>query len=389
MATPNYEIDYNDKRFTEVEADKKAALSEVESTYGGMISNSDKFYQNQIDAAEKWGETQKQNQQAQTDFAIQKIEQQKAQAQSDYTKEQSAAYKDYQKQINPYGAQAEQMAAQGLSNTGYAESSKVDMYVQYQNRVAIARESIKRAELEFDNQMTQARLQNSSILAEIAYNTLKEVNTLALEGFQYKNNLLLEQANKKTELEQMYHNRYQDVLAQINTENKMAEEVRQYNENLAEEKRQYNETLSYQKQKAADDKAYQNAQLALEREKFSWQKAQASSSGSGGSGTIKKSSSSSKGSSSGSSKSISKPKYSVSGALEKMSGSGKSSKSNSPTVDMNSVLALGYGPISASKLASLVNNGTIKQYTENGKIKYKKVLSSGAGKKTWLTTHFK
>ena len=172
MATPNYDINYDDKRFTQVEADKKAALSAVESTYGGMINASDKYYQQQIDATKQWGETQAKNQQAQTDFTIQQIEQKKAQAQQDYQKEQSGAYVDWQKQSDQYGANAEQMAAGGLANTGYSESSQVAMYNQYQNRVAVARESIKRAELEFDNQMTQARLQNSSVLAEIAYNTL-------------------------------------------------------------------------------------------------------------------------------------------------------------------------------------------------------------------------
>ena len=49
MATPNYDIDYKDSRFTEVEADKKAALNEVDVTYGNMISQSDKYYQQQIE----------------------------------------------------------------------------------------------------------------------------------------------------------------------------------------------------------------------------------------------------------------------------------------------------------------------------------------------------
>lgn len=43
-----------------------------------------------------------------------------------------------------------------------------------------------------------------------------------------------------------------------------------------------------------------------------------------------------------------------------------------PTVDMKSVIALGYGPISASKLNSLVASGEVIEYKENGKLKYKK-----------------
>ena len=39
---------------------------------------------------------------------------------------------------------------------------------------------------------------------------------------------------------------------------------------------------------------------------------------------------------------------------------------------MTNILSLGYGPISATKLAQLVKEGKVIQYTENGKIKFKK-----------------
>ena len=127
MATPNYNINYDDKRFQTVEAEKDAALSNVNNTYNNMISQSDKFYQDQIDAAKDYANTQQQIQQENTDFAIEKVEQQKAQANKDYTKEQAGAYVDWQKQSNQYGANAEQMAANGLTNTGFSESSQVSM----------------------------------------------------------------------------------------------------------------------------------------------------------------------------------------------------------------------------------------------------------------------
>lgn len=42
------------------------------------------------------------------------------------------------------------------------------------------------------------------------------------------------------------------------------------------------------------------------------------------------------------------------------------------TVDLNSVLSLGYGPISGSKLAQLEESGAIESYVSNGKIYYRK-----------------
>lgn len=229
MAKNSYEINYNDKRFTEVNKAKNTALKEANKIYDGMINSSDKFYQSQIDAVKDYGDTQSQLQQERTDFTIEQIEQQKDQAQKDFRKEQSAAYVDFQKQSNPYGVNAEQMAANGLSNSGYSESSKVSMYNTYQNRVAMAKESLDKAILTYNNSITEARLQNSSALAEIAFNTLQTSLELALQGFQYKNQLILAKLDKKAEIDDRYYNRYQNVLQQINTENSLAEQIRQFN----------------------------------------------------------------------------------------------------------------------------------------------------------------
>ena len=243
MATPNYDINYDDKRFTQVESEKQQALTEVEQTYGGMIEQSGQYYNEQIEATKQWAEQQSQLQQENTEFAIEQIEQQKAQSNKEYQKEQSGAYVDWQKQSNQYGANAEQMASNGLTNTGFSESSQVSMYNQYQNRVASARESYTQAVLNYNNAIKDAQLQNNSKQAEIAYNALQQQLELSLQGFQYQNQLIIEQSNKKQEINNTYYARYQDVLNQMNQENALAEEVRQYNENLALQKQQMQEEI--------------------------------------------------------------------------------------------------------------------------------------------------
>ena len=252
-----YTVNYEDKRFQDVKDDKAAALSELEETYGGMIDRSDKFYNDQINASKGWAKEQERLQNEQTDFAIDKIEQQKAKAEKDYTKEQSGAYVDWQKESNRYGANAEQVAAQGLANTGYSESSQVSLFNTYQTRVATAREVFNNVIMNFDNGIREAQLQNSAALAEIRFKAQQEQLELALAGFQYKNQLVLEKANKKTELENTYYSRYKDVLSQINTENALAEEVRQYNESKALEQA-----------KLEQQKAIAEAQLAEEKRQF-------------------------------------------------------------------------------------------------------------------------
>lgn len=338
----NYDINYDDERFTKVESEKSAALSDLEETYAGMINDSDKFYQDQIDASKDWADKQSQIQQEQTDFAIEKIEQQKDQTKKDYLKEQSGAYVDWQKQSNQYGVESERQAAVGMDGTGFSESSQVSMYNQYQNRVATARESYNNAVLNYNNAIKDARLQNNAALAQIAADALQQQLELALEGFQYKNTLLLDKANKKTELENQYYNRYQDVLKQINTENALAEEIRQYNESMA-----------------------------FEREQFEYQKAKASSGG-GGNGSSK----------------VSQAAKIVKSVANTSDRSGSSDKDDSAT--MQSIIDLGYGPVSASNLNVLVNSGQVKEYTEDGVTKFKRTTttknSGGTGKKLFSTT---
>ena len=139
------------------------------------------------------------------------------------------------------------------------------MYNTYQNRVATARESYNNAVLNYDNAIKDAMLQNNAALAEIAFTALQQQLELSLQGFQYKNQLIIEQANKKTELDNMYYNRYLDVLDQINKENSMAEEVRQYNESMAEEIRQYNESMTWKTEQAELDRAFEAQEAEIQR----------------------------------------------------------------------------------------------------------------------------
>ena len=386
MAT--YDINYDDERFAKVESDKTAALNEIDQTYGEMIGESDKYYHAQIDANKQWADTQSQLQQDRTDFAIEQIEQQKEQAHKDYTKEQSGAYVDWQKQSNQYGLNAEQMASAGLTNTGFRESSQVGMYNTYQNRVATAREVFNNAVLNYNNAIKDARLQNNAALAEIANQALQTQLELGLEGFQYKNNLILEQANKKTELNNIYYNRYLDVLNQINHENAMAEEIRQYNQNyemqmkqLEEDIRQFNQNyelqvkqyeegirqfeveiqrlkekdaqeyqlqiqeLELEKQKLEEEQRQFEIQMALEREQFEWQKAQAEAA-----------------------------KYSYSPSPKKQGNLiEEEEEETSSNINLKSVIDAGYGPLSEEGVAKYVAEGKLTATEKNGQIYVQKV----------------
>ena len=226
-------VNYNDERFLQVQREQNQALTDLNNRYNQMIADSDKYYQDAAKAAEDYGKQQAEIQQANTDFTIERINQQKEQSEKDYVKEQKASYVDWQKQSNQYGVHQEQLAAAGLRGGGYSESSQVSMYNQYQNRVGQARETFNKATLEYDNSIKEAQLTNNAKLAEIAYDALQKKLEISLNGFQYKNQLLANQINAQQALNDTYYNRWQDVLKQINTENALAEEKRQFDEQMA------------------------------------------------------------------------------------------------------------------------------------------------------------
>ena len=282
---PNETVDYNDKRLTDVKAEQTQKESEINQTYDNMINNSNKFYQDQIDASKEWAQKQGELQQANTDLAIEQINQQKEQTQKDYTKEQKASYTDYQKQVNDYGVNAEKMAAAGLNNTGYSETSKVSMYNTYQSRVATARDGLNKAILQYNNSIKEAQLANNSKLAEIYSNALQQQLELSLKGFQYKNSLIEAKINQINTNNTRYDNKYQNVLAQINQEienrrnmyniysdainsdRKLTESVKQFNQEMELKKQQFNEEMKYKREQAEQEQRRWEKEYALSKTK--------------------------------------------------------------------------------------------------------------------------
>lgn len=302
MVTPDYTVNYDDERLQRVEAEEAQDTADLENTYNEMIDGSDKYYEDLIQNSKDWGDEQARIQNEQTEFTIDQIEQQKEQAHKDYIKEQSGAYVDWQKQSNQYGVEAEKMAANGLQNTGYSETSQVSMYNTYQNRVATAREVFSKATLNYDNAITEARLQNSAALAQIAYQAFQQQLELSLQGFQYKNSLISDLTDKKMQTKQLYQNKWLSMLDQINKENSLAEQVRQFNLSYEEQVRQFNEEMARLKAKDSAEAKQAAAELAqrkkeLEEEKRQFdaqmeqQKAQINKTGSTGSNTKVKSAS--------------------------------------------------------------------------------------------------
>lgn len=356
MAEKDY-IDPNNERLQDAKAQGESNLKEYETSMNAAISSNNQAKNdalNEIGKMESNGKWTPGSATAnladamnkQTDFAIEEIKQQKEQAKKDYIKEQSGAYTDWQKQSNAYGANAEAMASQGMQNSGYSESSQVSMYNQYQARITAAREAFVRISQDFDNNMTQARLQNNSALAQIYADAMAKRLEIATQ-FAFKNTeLLTTLAQQKAAIKQQNFSNYLSV---------------------------YNQLLDEQQHK--DSLQLQRDSLQLQRDQFNWQKQKyeesktTSSGGSGGSGTIKKTSSGGSSKTKKTKKASKQTKKIIENAI---GGAASGKKTSEPTPDMASVLALGYGPISATKLNTLISQGLVEEYEKNGKLKYRR-----------------
>lgn len=239
-------INYNDSRFTELEKEESQAKQQSNSTYDSLINQSSGYYNDLVNQSKEWADKQAEIQKQQTEFTVQKIEQQKAEAEKDYTKEQKGAYQDYMKQSNAYGSNMQAAGQQGLAGSGWSETIQSGFYNTYQNRYAKARESYNEIVMNYNNNIKEAELQNSSALATIYANAQKEQLELALQNFTVIKDLSLAKQNAYLQLDSEYNDRWRQVESQINTENALAEEIRQYNATLAEQKRQFDKQYNTQ-----------------------------------------------------------------------------------------------------------------------------------------------
>ena len=233
-----YDVNYDDKRFKDVENEKQSELNKYNETYDNLINERNNFTKEQQDMVDRWENTQKDVANKNLEYQKDLIEQQRKKSEQAYQNEAKASYIDYQKEIDKYGVSRENVVNNGLSNSGYAESSKVDMYNTYQNRLGTARKSMQDAGIEFDNAIRQAQLSNDEKLAQNALKALQDKLNIALEGFNYKSDQENNRLNWNNTINNNYYNRYKDVESQINYENEQAEAARQFDEQMAYQREQ-------------------------------------------------------------------------------------------------------------------------------------------------------
>lgn len=210
------------------------------------------------------------------DAGIQKVKNEVDKQKQEYEKEANKTakglYTNYMKQSNPYGATQETLASQGLANSGYAESSQVNLYNTYQKNVTEVINNTQKLKADADFQLNQAYLD-----ADIQ----KAQNALAI--YQQQAQLSLQEYDMKINRDQFEYQKQRDTISD-----------NQYNEQFAYQKErdrisdeQWEKQYAYQQErdKVADSQWEKQYLLSLKKN---------SSSGSSGSKKSTKTSNTSK-----------------------------------------------------------------------------------------------
>ena len=248
-----------DERLSVINQQKQEAINQSNNMYEGVLTDNENIYNQQLDYANQYEQTQNEALDKQLAFQQEQIEKQKQEAQQIKETEAKKAKNDYTSFVNPYGYQAEQMASQGLTNSGVSETAKLGGWNTYQNRLATANKAMQDAFTEYDNAINEARLNNDVQKAQNALNKLQMQLEYAQNYYSNKSTISQNQLSNNQALDSDYYNRYQTEYNNIQAEKEREEAIRQFNEQLALQQQQ----LEYQKQQDAIAQANWEKEYAL------------------------------------------------------------------------------------------------------------------------------
>lgn len=289
--------------------------------------------------------------QAAVEAAILRLEQQKPQILQDMEDANRAAYLAYAQASDPYGALAESNAAIGLGNSGYAESAQVQLGNTYQNALNANEQTKSDALLELEAAKQQALLEGDIERAQAAADMAQQI---AAQGIANANAV----ANYALSREQM--------AAQLAAQ-QWERDVYNQELELAQKESDYNRAMNLLQMGISSQWIAQ--QLGLDISVVQRLAAEASGeSGESGGGSSSSSSARRKGSSG-----------TVGSGNGSSSGAGVEESGDGLIVDTDSINALGYGPLTAAGLKSLIDSGDVVEYEEDGVLKFRRAVGNTTG----------
>lgn len=148
----------------------------------------DKLSQEQNDILNKQETTQQDLIDKQTQMNVDKLERSKNDIDKDVNKTNQGLYVNYQKQSNQFGANAEQLAKQGLGNSGYAETTKTSLYNTYQRNVTDTLNNARDLKADVDFNISQAMQEGSVQKAQSALELYSQKLQLTTQLYELRQN---------------------------------------------------------------------------------------------------------------------------------------------------------------------------------------------------------
>lgn len=170
----------------------------------------------------------------QTELNVAELEKNKQEVDKDVTDANRALYTKYRKATNPYGVNAENLASQGLGNSGYAETTQTNLYNTYQKNVTDTLNNARDLKADFDFQISKARQTGDITLAQNALDIYNQKMQLLTQEYELRNNR-----------EQFLYQKEQNALAQSNWEREYA--YQQQRDQRSDN--QWQQTFDYQKRR--------------------------------------------------------------------------------------------------------------------------------------------
>ena len=190
----------------------------------------------------------------QTQMQVDELNREKEKIDKDTTKTTQGLYSNWQKQANQYGVQSEQLAQQGLSNSGYAETTKTALYNTYQKNVTETLNNARDLKSDYDFKIAEA-MKNGSVQQAQA----------ALDLYSQRIQLLTQNYELRQNREQYLYQQQRDIISDQQWQKTFDEQVRQNEiENQWKQK-----SFDYQKQRDAVADSQWQQQFNLSKKKSS------------------------------------------------------------------------------------------------------------------------
>ena len=192
---------------------------------------------------------------ASTQMAVDELARERDKLDEQTNKTTSGLYTNYQKMANNYGVQAEQRAKMGLGNSGFAESSRVRLYNDYQKNVTDTVNEANKLKADFDFKIAQARQSGNLAQAQSDLALLTQRMQLLTQEYDLRN-------NREQFLYQKERNAVADTQWQTQFDYNKSINDRNYNYQLGRDQvadKQWQDTFDYQQRRAdVADKQWQS-----------------------------------------------------------------------------------------------------------------------------------